>query len=120
MNRALIVGALLLLLTGSASAQHFLRGPKYYSGHNPPVRFDSGAYGGYAGSAYYLSPKIYPSPFPGYHWADPTLQSTGPGAAFASGTGNFFYGSGNGSPQELMRSQPVMPFTPVVTTGGAK
>lgn len=26
--------------------------------------------------------KTYPSPFPGYHWADATLLSTGPGAIY--------------------------------------
>lgn len=113
MRRLLLLTAALLVTAAPAFAWPPHR-PKYYSGHNPPVRFPSGEYGGYAGSAYYLSPKIYPSPFPGFHWADATLFSTGPGSTYVPPYGGGYI-IGSEVPLET-----VVPTGPAIVGGGAK
>lgn len=112
MARKLILALALLAIAQPAFAWPH-RGPKYYSGHNPPVRFPSGAYGGYAGSAYYLHDKIYPSPFPGYHWADATMFSTGPGSTYIAP----FYSITNNGPSTTPSTSYA---TPVVPATGSK
>lgn len=109
MARNVILGLALLLMAQPAFAWP-PHGPRYYSGHNPPVRFPSGVYGGYAGSAYYLHDKIYPSPFPGYHWADPTLFSTGPGSTYYA-PGVTISNGGFGTMPSTSYSTPIVPTT---------
>lgn len=73
-------GTVFAATAGTASADKWRRWGGYqfdsnYPGYNPPVTYYSGVYSGYAGSDYYFSPK--PAPFAGYHWANPTMYSTG-------------------------------------------
>jgi hypothetical protein len=79
-------GVLPVLLAGlglsfAATPAHawflFKRGGYYqthphYTGYNPPVTYPSGVYTGYAGSDFYFRKPIF-----GYHWANPTMYSTG-------------------------------------------